>query len=357
MKRNVKIFLDKSIESLLLCIELFNSPHETGRKQAVLILLDHAFEMLLKASLLHKGCNIIDKKTKNTIGFASCLRKGMGDGTVKFLNEERTLTLQTINSMRDAEMHYFIDISEQQLYFYVQSGFTLFQDILMDVFQKDLYDKFPKRVLPISTKAPESIEMLYKNELEEIKKLLGKESRKKELAIAKLRSLEILERSLAGDEKPITEYGLKRKISRLLPETSWEDLFPNVASINMVPEITGPSISLRITKKEGIPIQLVKEGTPGMYVVGVKRVDELGFYNMGRDQLAKNTGLTIKQADAVIWYLNLKNTKECCKHIPIGNQKYYKYSQKAIDDIKKLLESTPIDEIWNKYREYQKLKH
>lgn len=356
MKRNVKIILDKAVDSLLLSIELFNRPHETGRKQAVLILLDHSFEMLLKASLLHRNCSIKDKKTKNTIGFAACLRKGMGDGSVRFLTEEQTLTLQTINSMRDAEMHYFIDISEHQLYFYVQSGFTLFQDILTAVFQKDLYEKLPKRVLPISTTPPESIEILYKHELDEIKKLIAKKSRKKELAIAKLRSLEILERSLAGNEKPISEYELKRKISGLTPDTSWEDLFPNVASINLVPEVSGPSISLRITKKEGIPIQLVKEGTPGAYVVGVKRVDELGFYNMGRDQLAKNTGLTIKQTDALIWYLDLKNKKECCKHIPIGKQKYYKYSQTAIEEIRKTLEGKTIEDIWKEYRDFQSKK-
>ena len=169
MKRNVKIFLEKAVDSLLLSIELFNRPHETGRKQAVLILLDHSFEMLLKASLLHRDCTIKDKKTKNTSGFAACLRKGMGDGSVRFLTEEQTLTLQTINGMRDAEMHYFIDISEHQLYFYVQSGFTLFQDILKEVFQKNLYEKLPKRDRPISTTAPESRVMLYELELDEIK--------------------------------------------------------------------------------------------------------------------------------------------------------------------------------------------
>jgi hypothetical protein len=48
MRKEVKILRSKAIESLVLSIELFNRPSETGRAHGVLIFLDHAFEMLLK---------------------------------------------------------------------------------------------------------------------------------------------------------------------------------------------------------------------------------------------------------------------------------------------------------------------
>jgi hypothetical protein len=43
------------MESLLLSIEVFNRPQERGRTATTLILLDHSFEMLLKAGILHRG--------------------------------------------------------------------------------------------------------------------------------------------------------------------------------------------------------------------------------------------------------------------------------------------------------------
>ena len=55
MKREAKLLLNKGCASLLLAIELFNRPYDRGRVAGTLILLDHAFEMLLKAAILHKG--------------------------------------------------------------------------------------------------------------------------------------------------------------------------------------------------------------------------------------------------------------------------------------------------------------
>ncbi len=62
----------------------------------------------------------------------------------------------------------------------------------------------------------------------------------------------------------------------------------------------GPSLDLRITRKEGVPVQVVPEGTPGAHVVALKRVNELDYYNLGRDQLAMKVGLTGPKTSAVI---------------------------------------------------------
>jgi hypothetical protein len=48
-KRDVAELKKRAINSLVLGIELFNRPHDQGRSESVLILLHHAFEMLLKA--------------------------------------------------------------------------------------------------------------------------------------------------------------------------------------------------------------------------------------------------------------------------------------------------------------------
>lgn len=55
MKRESRLLFTKAVDSLVLSIEHYNRPWDRGRVDAVLILLDHAFEMLLKAAIPHRG--------------------------------------------------------------------------------------------------------------------------------------------------------------------------------------------------------------------------------------------------------------------------------------------------------------
>ena len=64
MKREVKALLNSSIDSLLLSIEQFNRPYSRGRIVSVFMLLNHSFEMLLKATIVHKGGKIRERKAK-----------------------------------------------------------------------------------------------------------------------------------------------------------------------------------------------------------------------------------------------------------------------------------------------------
>jgi hypothetical protein len=100
--------------------------------------------MLLKASILHKGGKIKERRATQTIGFESCVRKAFSDGEIKFLTEDEVLTLQSLNGLRDAAQHYTLEISEQHLYFQAQSGLTLFRDMVKRVF--DMYP--PKKGEP-----------------------------------------------------------------------------------------------------------------------------------------------------------------------------------------------------------------
>jgi hypothetical protein len=77
MKRESRLLLTKAVDSLVLSIEHFNRPWDRGRVDAVLILLDHSFEMLLKAAILHRGGAIRKLGEKQTIGFDECLRKAL----------------------------------------------------------------------------------------------------------------------------------------------------------------------------------------------------------------------------------------------------------------------------------------
>ncbi|NIA10122.1 MAG: hypothetical protein GWP10_10470 [Nitrospiraceae bacterium] len=350
MKKEARLLLDKAIDSLIIGIEHFNRPSDRGRVSTVLIMLDHAFEMLLKAAILHRGGRIREKRMPQTIGFDACVRKALSNGKIKFLTEEQALQLQAINGFRDAAQHHLLDISEQHLYMQTQGGLTIFRDILLTVFNKDLKAELPKRVLPVSTTPPTDLSSLFENDVEEVRQLFQPGRRRRIEAKAKLRALAILDGAMRGERLQPSRGELNKLGQAIAEGKKWEEIFPGVASIDMTATGDGPNINLRITKKEGIPIQLVPKGTPGASVVAVKRVNELGYYCLGRNNVAEKIGLSPNRTTAVIWFLKLKSDKEYFKEFRIGRMKVGRYSLKAVDKIQKAIQEHDIDEIWRQYQ-------
>jgi hypothetical protein len=350
MKKEVKHLYNKAVDSLTLSVELFNRPNDCGRVHGVLIFLDHAFEMLLKAAILHKGGKIRERRAKETIGFSSCVRKAFSDGEISFIDEVQTLTLQSINGLRDAAQHYTLEMSEQHLYFQAQAGLTLFRDIARDVFNVELKTQLPVRVLPLSTTPPVDIQAFFDTEVEEIRNLLQPNSRKKLEAIEKLRSLAIMENSIQGNEYQPSNAELKRLARLLVQGSASNQLFPGVSTLSFTQNGYGPSLDLRIVKQEGIPVTIVPEGTQGAAVVAIKRVNELDFYSLGRDQLAKKLNHSGPKISAAIQVFKIKDDPESFKQIKVGKVTFDRYSQKAIEKLKLALEKKPIEEVWQEHK-------
>lgn len=348
MRREVRLLRQKAIDSLILAIEHFNRPDNRGRVSSVLILLDHSFEMLLKAAILHRGGHIREPRAKQTIGFDACVRKALSDGRLKFLSEEQALSLQAINGLRDAAQHHLLEVPEQQLYLHAQVGVTLFRDILEGVFSEELAHHLPDRVLPVSTQPPKDLALLVQDEVEAIKGLLRPGSRRRVEARARLRSLAILEAITHAERTQPSDAELNRVLDRLGQGDDWGALFPGIASLALSVEGEGIPVHIRITKKEGVPIQLVPEGTPGASVVAVRRVDELGYYSLGVKQVAEHVGLSWPRTLAVIRFLRLQDDVECYKEFTIGSQVHKRYSQRAIERIRAHLPTLDLDEVWDR---------
>jgi hypothetical protein len=310
----------------------------------------------LKAAILQRGGRIRKKREKLTIGFDACVREGLSGSIPSFIREEQALTLQAINSLRDAVQHHYLDISEDHLYLHAQSGVTLFRDILADVFAINLSDRLPDRVLPIATKVPVDLITLFEREIEEVNKLLAPGKRRGVEALGKLRSLAIVENAVGGEKFQPAESDLRKLEARIRRGEKSNTLFPSVSSITLVTEGHGPELKIRLAKKEGIPVQLVPEGTPGASVVALKRVNELDFYSLSCTQLAKKVGLSVNKAIAVIYCLKLKGNDKYHKEIVIGRSTFNRYSPQAIDAIKEALEKRGMPEIWNEYSHRDKNK-
>ena len=350
MKKMARMYLDKAVSSLLIAIEHFNRPWDRGRIDSTLIFLDHAFEMLLKAAILVRNGRIQEPRAKETIGFAKCVRIAVSDDSVRFLSNEQALTLQVINCLRDAAQHDVLDISEQHLYFHAQVGLTLFRDIFQGVFGLDLRSELPERVLPISTIPPTEIASFFEREVEEIKALLKPKRRRHVEACSRLRALSIFENATNGNHSRPSKAELERICETVQTGKAWSELFPGVASIAFTAKGYGPSLDLRIKNKEGIPIQLVKEGTPDATIVAVKRVDELSFYSLSATELAGKVGLTPPKLTAMVRYLKLEDDADCFKAVTIGKSKFRRFSPKAISQIKTEMEKVSIDEVWKKFK-------
>lgn len=350
MKREPRLLFAKAVDSLVLAIEHYNRPWDRGRVDAVLILLDHSFEMLLKAAILHRGGAIRKPREKQTIGFDECLRKALSDGAVQFLKQEQVLQLQALNTLRDAAQHHLVDLSEQHLYIHAQAGLTLFRDIVRDVFGQELKVHLPPRVLPVSTTPPTDLATLFEQEVKEVARLLAPGKRRRVEAAAKLRALSIVDGAMRGDRLQPTDGALRKLGEAIGNGNGWEKVFPGVAAIELTAAGTGPSLDLRISKKEGIPIQLVPEGTPGATVVAVHKVDPFSFYNLGRDQLAKHLGLSGPKTTALIRHARLQDDDECYRRFAIGRASFDRYSHKAIDRLRETLRTVKMEDVWGEYQ-------
>jgi hypothetical protein len=249
-----------------------------------------------------------------------------------------------------------LDISEGQLYVHVQSGVTLFRDLLKTVFRQELATHLPIRVLPVSTSPPTDLATLFESEVAEIKKLLSPGKRRRLEALSRLRPLAILDGTIRGEKGQPSNADLRRLGREVLAGKAWTEVFPGASSVDIAADGTGPALSLRLSKKEGIPIHLVAEGTPGASVVAVKRVNELDFYNLGATQLAAKVGLTMPKAVAVVDHLGLRGREDCYKEIKIGTATFKRYSPKAIEAVTEALKKENADAIWAKRRKGRRLQ-
>jgi hypothetical protein len=346
VKKEARLLLDRAIDALTLSIDHFNRPWNIARPEAVLLQIDRSFEMLLKAAIVHKGGRIREPRATQTIGFDHCVRKCLTDASVKCLDPEQALTLQVINGLRDAAQHYILEISEDELYLQAQAGVTLFRDVLKDVFGEDLADYLPERVLPVSTRPPQDLLELFQGKIDEVRKLLKPGSRRRVEARARIRPLAIMEGSVQGSHVQPGEGDLNRILKRIEAGEKLEQVFPGVSALRLQTDGSGLAINLRITKAEGIPIRLVKEGEPGAAVVAVKRVNEIDFYSLGLNDLSEKVDLSPPRTLAAIRHLKLQDDDEYFKEIKIGASKFRRYSPAALDRLKKEVPRLDMEEIW-----------
>jgi hypothetical protein len=160
-----------------------------------------------------------------------------------------------------------------------------------------------------------------------------------------------VEASVNGISSQPGEGDLNKLLKEVRRGTAWNDLFPGVASLELTTDLAdGIPVAVRLTKKEGQAVHLVPEGTPGATIVSVKRVNELDYYSLGLNDLAKKTGLSPNRTIALIRHLKLQDSTEFFRAIPIGKSIFKRYSQKALDALHQALKTVDMQKVWALHR-------
>jgi hypothetical protein len=131
MRATAKTLHAKALSSMRTAMTAFNSPHDDGRSTVVLLHLQHAFEMLLKAALVQRRVNVFDKKSGRSIGFDAAINQSCQLAGFK-LTQDESGTLRAIDALRDDEQHWFNDVSEGLLYLHARAAVTLFDELLFE---------------------------------------------------------------------------------------------------------------------------------------------------------------------------------------------------------------------------------
>ena len=252
-------YKENGVNSFRLAVELFNRPYDTGRTEGVLILLDHSFEMLLKAAILRRGGEIrADDGSGQTVSLETCVKR-CRDGThenqrIQCLSKSEAAAIFSLNNLRDYAQHEQVDVREQQLYLQSRQCSDIFEAVLTRVFNESLSQYLPERVLPLSTTVPTDIATVIDQEMEEIQDLLREgatdEARKK------LKALDSVERGLAddGDTPDLSE--LNAKLDSVDDDQDLEDIFPSTFAALTDGVDSGGGIRINLGSDDpGIPAQ------------------------------------------------------------------------------------------------------
>ena len=350
LRRETRRYKRRAINSLILAIELFNRPQEVGRIEAVLMLLQHAFEMLLKAAIYERRGTIFPPRERISYGFDRCL--GIARSDLEILNEDQAMVLSILDGLRDFAVHSLLDLTEQALYVQAQTAVTLFGDVLGTAFSERLANYLPSRVLPVSTEPPRDILAFLDSEFSQVQTLLSPGRRRKAEARGQLRYLMVMESNLSGDGTLPTDRQVDRMLRRVKQGDTWQSLFPGVASFRLDTQGLGPTVSLRFTRQpEAAPVRVLREGEIGAEEATlVREVNLLDRYSMGLRELAQHVGLTEPKTLALVMYMDLQAQEDCFRVIRIGAGRYKRYSPEALVRLQEVLPDVNMNVIWHQHR-------
>lgn len=346
---NVRALKSKSLASFRAAVTAFNAIDDDGRLTGVLLNLQHAFEMQLKAILESKRVRAFDKRSQKSISLEVAIRLGQQTDGVN-LSEEDAGTIRAIDALRDAEQHWYVVVDEGLLYLYVRAGVTLFDSLLAQAFGEYLADHLPARVLPISAEPPQDLQLLVDREYERIAQLLKPGRRARAEADARIRTLLATEALTDPDAAEVRESDVRRVARGIRAGKTRPQVFPKLNGVETISDGSGVTVEVRLVKKGGLPITYTSYASE-IEPAAIRMVDlEKKFY-MGAHDLADTAGISRNMATALRRHLGIDaNDNHFSHRFEFGSQKLVRYSDNALRAMKDAKEKVDLNKVWNSHR-------
>ncbi len=347
MKVSARVLHGKALSSMRTAMTSFNSPHDDGRATTVLLHLQHAFEMLLKAALAQQDRKVFDKKTGRSIGFEQAVRQSQQLAGVKLTTEEAG-ALRAVDALRDDEQHWFNEVAEGLLYLHTRAGVTLFDEVLFRAFKQRLADHLPHRVLPISTETPRDFLALVDSEFASIKKLLQPGRRARDEARAKIRTLLALEAHVEEDTK-VSDSDVNRVERGIKAGKSREQVFPRLGKVGAEVTGEGPTVKVKFVKTgDALPVRVVRDGE-AVDAAAVREVDLLKKYHWTSSKIAEKLKLSTPRAAALREHLGIDKDEDCTYIVPHNSQQLTYYSDNAYKRMRAAMAEQDMAAIWESH--------
>lgn len=340
LKQDARALKTKAISSMRAAMVAFNSPADDGRPTEILLRLQHAFEMLLKAALVQGNVRVFDTALGRSLGFEAVVKQAQQLAGLK-VNDDEAGTLRAIDALRDEEQHWFAEVSEGLLYLHARAAVTLFDDLLHRAFSERLADHLPLRVLPISVQPPQDFLTLIDSEYEQIAALLKPGRRARSAARAKMRALLAMESHVDPDAR-VSQSDVNRVEQGILDGKARDQVFPALGSVGADVNGVGLEVQVRIVKNGGMPFTY----TTADDVAAIREVNLQKRYGIPRQELAERVSLTPPRSAALRAHLGLDDGEPYLHTFVFGSQKHHRYSGEAVARMRAGVKEYDMDAIW-----------
>lgn len=348
VRREAGILKGKALASLRRALTSFNGYEDDGRVTDVLLKLQHAFEMLLKASLVQQRVPVFDPQLGRSIGFEKCVSLGREHLA---LTDGEAGTLRAIDALRDEAQHWFNAVSEGLLYAHARAAVTLFDDLLQRSFGDHLVEHLPHRVLPMSSEAPRDIQLLIDDEYTQIAQLLRPGRRRRPEARGRIRTLLAMEAHTA-EEVRVSRRDVDRVQRGIQQGLPLREVFPRLGEVQT--EITGGGINVSVRfvrnrNEPAAPVRFIGPDDPAE-AAAVREVDLQRKYHWSATELANRLHLDTGRLKAIRWKLGVEDDPSCTHDFVFGSQTIRRYSDNALTKIREALPGLDVDAIRREYR-------
>lgn len=342
LKREARTLKAKAIASLKRGLEAFNNHDDDGRPETVLLMLQHASEMLTKALLVQKGQSVFDKEKGTSIGIEKALNIAQSKA---WMSATQAGAVRVIDAMRDQAQHWMIVVPEDTLYINARALITVLDEVLAEHFEDTLADNLPVRVLPLSTQALPDFIMLVNREYEQIRELLAPGRRARDEARGRITALLAMEAHVS-EEVAVSKRDLDRIEEAIKVGMEMEQVFPRLMTLATSVEGEGPTIRVRITKSADAPAVRYISGDDPEGAAAIREVDLQKKYHWSPSALANKLELSLNKAKAVRDFLRIDEDPANVMVFEFGSQKHPRYSDNALRVLRDALTPELVEQAW-----------